>query len=144
MRRLSSCLPLLFSLAVGCTTSAPTPYTGVTGGDGGTQGQPGGPDMMPDPGVVSIPVLDPVGQSTVYDTVPIHGVADPNTTVLVETMDHQTTSVDVDASGRFCIDLPLQHDKTNKFQIAALNKEGTESDIEIGRASCRERVCCKV
>ncbi len=129
MCRLSICLPFFLSLAVGCTTSAPTPVTGLPGADGGTTTPTGGPDMMPDPSVVGIPVLDPVGQTTVYDTVPIHGVADPNTTVLVETMDHQTTSVDVDASGRFCIDLPLQHDKTNKFQIAALNKEGTESDI---------------
>lgn len=129
MRRLSICLPFFLSLGVGCTTSAPTPVTGLPGADGGTTTPTGGPDMMPDPSVVGIPVLDPVGQTTVYDTVPIHGVADPNTTVLVETMDHQTTSVDVDASGRFCIDLPLQHDKTNKFQIAALNKEGTESDI---------------
>lgn len=129
MRRLSIYLSLssVLALAVGCTVAPPDTLSNIPTDGGTTQPPTQQPDMTPDPNVVDVPVLDPVGQTSVYDTVPIHGVSDPNTTVLVETMDGQVTSVDVDQSGRFCIDLPLQSDKTNKFQIAAINSSGTES-----------------
>ena len=128
MRRLPIYLSLfsLLSLAVGCTAGPPDPLHQVAM-DGGTTQTTANPDMTPDPNVVNVPVIDPVGQTTVYKTAPIHGVSDPNSTVLVESMDGQVSSVDVDQSGRFCIDLPLQSDKMNKFQIAAINSSGTES-----------------
>ena len=127
-----SCLTLVFgSVALsGSVCRAPEPAAFIATEDGGVgdSGRAPSPDLLlPDDGKIDPPALDSIEHVTVYDTVPIHGVSEPNSTVLVRSSDGITVSVDVSSSGRFCLDVPLVAGTANDFDVTAVDLNGNQS-----------------
>ncbi len=120
---------LLAAAVSGCQAEAPTtPFANPGGtGDGGVR-MPTVPDASPvDPGMVAPPVLDGIDTTTVYSTVPVHGVASPHSSVLFESDDGTTVTVDVASTGRFCVDAPLVDGEDNRFHVSTIDKWGNQS-----------------
>jgi hypothetical protein len=111
---------LALMLAMACTAEPPEVSGGGYGPDaaGGT----GGTDAGPPP---EIPLLlAPLPDSTVWESVPIHGSGPPDGTVLVDTQSSGSLTVPISSSGNFCVDVPLV-DGMNEFTLRSLDEEGT-------------------
>ena len=120
---------LLAAAVSGCQAEAPTTAFANPGGngDGGVK-MPTMPDASPvDPGMAAPPVLDGIDPTTVYSTIPVHGIAPAHTSVLFESDTGTTITVDVASTGRFCVDAPLDDSTDNQFHVSTIDKWGNQS-----------------
>lgn len=73
------------------------------------------------------PELAELPETYGYETIPVRGQAEPQTTVVIET-DAAAVSVDTDERGSFCRDIALAPGKTNRISAYTQNIEGVFSE----------------
>ena len=123
---------LLGCLSVGCTAQEPSAVGPNPTGPGASTSdfKPAPPADMakPDDGHVEPPTLDAIVQLTEYSTVPVHGTAKADSSVLIKAMDGNTISADVGSNGRFCAEVPLKKNSVNAFELRTVDLNGNMSD----------------
>ncbi len=136
-RRISSLVlgGLLFTgtFGAGCAVEEPSALPGMTTPGGGRDVDlgPGAGDnkdlLPPDDGEVAPPVLDAPIRSTTYTTVPVHGMAKPGASVVIEGTANGNIAADVASDGRFCADVKLAVNRTNILSFRTIDLVGKES-----------------
>ena len=123
--RRSFASPVLVLALVGCTAQAPNAPL-VSGRDMGPR--PENMDLLPpDDGVVKPPVVEAPIRQTAYLSVPLQGLAEPGTSVLVDGTASGSVFVDVAGDGRFCTDVALRPDRDNPITLRAIDGAGNQS-----------------